>query len=131
MREILRRSEELAKGVRQCHKLLNAYADTPELFRVIRGAPFVDTAAMVVSANWIGHADVQDTAVSILNEEHFLQKLASAQALTDLLHWVRARKYLPVEGEHFKTTARMFEVAEWVLEWYGLDPLLADPFLPL
>lgn len=69
-RELDERSEELEKGVAQCKRLSDAVRADPKLVTLVTNYTIVHVSAAVVSANWIGLANVQDGEVPIINEEH-------------------------------------------------------------
>ena len=57
----------------------------------------------MVSQNWIGYANVQSPEVPIIRADHLIAKLRmTAGSLQSTMEWLKNRKYLPKEGEHFK-----------------------------
>lgn len=129
VRELIDRSKELARGVAQCKRLAAAVRDSPRLLETIPGGPFDDFMTAVVSANWIGFADVQDSEVPIINEEHLMRKIGVASRLSDVLCWLRLRQYLPTEGGDYEVRSRLTQVDTWQLDWYRIKALTED-FMP-
>lgn len=130
-REIDERSEELAKGIQQCKRLMTAIAHAPSLLHAIGSFEVREVAAVVVSANWIGLGNIQDEAIPIVNEDHLVAKVLAADGLAGIVSWLHSRDYLPREGTHFRT--RWFEAQHggYTLEWYGLEPIEREAYLPL
>ena len=121
-REIAERDEELRKGVAQTKKLLRAL-DDPEVAVHAFGFMPQRIAAAVLSANSIGSARAQDSAIAILNEEHFLRKLEAAENLPSVIDWLAERAYLPRPEVHFRYHRQVVKYFDWTLHWYGLEAL--------
>jgi hypothetical protein len=130
-REIDERSDELRKGIKQCKKLMTAVTDDPTLISVIVPFKIVEVASAVVSANWIGLGNIQDETIPIINEEHLIAKIRAANGLVGVLHWLSSRDYLPREGVHYKIEFFQLKHAGYMLDWYGLQAVEAEVYLPL
>jgi len=128
VRELRERSEELSKGIVQCKTLLALARDSSVTLRV-GGGPFRTVAAAVVSANWIGFGNVQDAEIPIINEEHLVRGLQAASTLSQLIGWLHHRDYLPVSDRDYAAVDRPTKVADWVLNWYGIDRIDAHDFI--
>ena len=68
--------------------------------------------------------------VPIINERHFVEKLKTIKALSELSEWLENRSYLPKEGKDFDIDLFEYTIGEWNFTWYGFT-LLEDRFLPL
>ena len=86
---------------------------------------------VVVSENWIGEAKVQSPEVPVIQADHLIAKLKATKSLESTIEWLKARKYLPKEGEHFKMRGITATIGNWSMKWYGLQPLISGEFFPL
>ena len=86
---------------------------------------------VVVSENWIGYADVQSPEVPVIQSDHLIAKLRTAQNLESAIEWLKARKYLPKEGVHFKVDRELVTIGDWTLNAPIVDLLANEPFFPL
>lgn len=131
VREVHARHEDLAKGVSQCLNLMAAFAADPQLIAQTFG---VDNGYLlswiVVSANWIGFAQVQNDRVPIISERHFVAKIEHDQHLSTISAWLEERRYLPIEGRDYVLVNHADRYKNWTVEWYGIRGL-TDDFLPL
>ena len=132
IREVVEKSEEIEKGICQSLKFKRAFASNHEPLLTKLG---IDTSyrleGVVVSENWIGYADVQSPEVPVIRTDHLIAKLKTAVSLRSTMDWLKARKYLPKEGTHFKTIEITPTIGKWSLKWYGIKPLIRDAFFPL
>jgi hypothetical protein len=86
---------------------------------------------VVVSENWIGPKAVQDETVPIVNLTHLTKVLNRMGSLRDVSAWLRERKYLPVEGVHFRVRQGEVRIGEHGVVWWDIEPLITtgyDPF---
>lgn len=132
MREIIEKSEELEKGIFQVIKLKQAFAENhkPLLKRLNIDSSY-SFEGVVVSENWIGHVEVQNPKIPIIRADHLLAKLKATESLQSTMEWLKNRKYLPKEGEHFKIHRFIPRIGKYHLKWYGIKPLIKDAFFPL
>lgn len=131
-KEIVEKSEEIAKGISQLLSLKGAVREGySPLFERLAIDPTYDVRLAVVSANWIGHASVQHPEVPVISEEHLLERLKTKGSLLEVVNWLSERRYLPVEGEHYEIITTTAEVGEWKMNWYGINPLISDNILKL
>lgn len=129
-KEIIEKSEEIAKGISQLLLLKEAVREGySTLFERLAIDPTYDVHLAVVSANWIGHAPVQHHEVPVISEEHFLETLEMRGSLSEVASWLSERRYLPVEGEHYEIITTTAKVGEWEMNWYGISPLIPDNIL--
>lgn len=130
--EIITRTEDLKKGVSQIN-LIRSTAN--EGFQPLFDKLAIDTSYRlgfaVVSVNWIGFEDVQDVNVPIINQRHLVSKIKHENLLSPVMEWLNKRAYLPTEGVEYKIVQEEAKLANWTLDWYGIKPLIQDPFLPL
>ena len=131
VRELRDRSEDLSKGIAQCKTLLALATDNPGCLARISRRPFCIVAAAVVSANWVGLANIQDCDIPIITEEHLVLKLEAANTLSEVIAWLRAHAYLPVAGRDYMVVDRPTRVEDWTLEWYRIERVGGTDFMPL
>lgn len=129
-RELAHRSEEVRKGVNQCKAVREAIQANRSLLDVMT-QDVRDVLCIVISANSIGMGHVQDADVPVINEVHFIEELAIARGLDEVIEWLRTRSYLPVEGRDYESLKPMVPFFSWELEWYGFRWLRNSNFLPL
>ena len=126
IREIIQRSEELAKGVSQAKKILRKYLDNDK--RLIEQVLNIDSsyvfAVGVGSRNWIGHFDVQDEDVPIIKVKHFLEKIKELGSLKAGLTWLNGREYLPKVGVDYEVVLAESKLGKWSTTWYGIKPII-------
>lgn len=130
IREILERTKELKKGVSQLLLLKEALIKGFDFFAAKLGIDITyKIQPVLVSANWIGFSNVQSADVPIINVDHFLKKIAEENNLASVADWLSAKRYLPVEGQHYQIVERNAQVGKWKVKWYGIKPLIADSLL--
>ena len=131
-RERIEKSEEIEKGVSQVLQLKQAFADDYkqllEKLQIDSGYRF---EGVVVSENWIGYANVQSPEIPVIRANHLIAKIKATESLESAMEWLKNRKYLPKEGEHFKVHRPTTRIGNWTLKWYGIEPLIHDAFFPL
>ena len=131
-RERIEKSEEIAKGVSQVTRLKQAFANNHEpLLNKLKIDSSYRLEGVVVSENWIGYADVQSPEVPVIQSDHLIAKLRTAQNLESAVEWLKARKYLPKEGEHFKVIQETVTIGDWTLNAPTIEFLSDEPFFPL
>ena len=131
-RERIEKSKELAKGICQVHKLKRAFANSSKLLleKLEIDANYRLDGA-VVSQNWIGYANVQSQEIPVIRAEHLIEKLKATESLESTMNWLKAREYLPKEGEHFEIRRPSTTIGNWTVNWYGIRSLISDAFFPL
>lgn len=131
-REIIEKSEEIRKGISQVRQLQNAFADNHQpLLKKLNIDSSYRIAGVVVSQNWIGHATAQSDDIPVIQAAHLIAKLKNTKDLGSVIEWLKARKYLPEEGKHFKVHRTTATIGNWSLKWYGIEALIKDAFFPL
>ena len=131
-RERIEKSEEIEKGVSQVLKLKRAFAnDHKPLLEKLKIDSSYRLEGIVVSDNWIGYANVQSPEIPVIRADHLIAKFKATESLESAMEWLKNRKYLPKEGEHFKVHRPTTRIGNWTLKWYGIEPLISDAFFPL
>jgi len=121
IREVVARSEELAKGVVQAKKIIDAFgARNGRLFELLGIDETYEFLAVVGSVNFIGRHAVQHEDVPIVRLWHLASELRRRGNLRDVLGWLRSRSYLPNERD-FSIRPFSFEVGGWRSSWYGIS----------
>ena len=131
-REIIEKSKEIEKGISQIQKLKQAYTNNHKLLlEKLNIDSSYRLEGIVVSQNWIGNAEVRSPEVPVIRVDHLIAKLKVTNSLRSTMDWLQTRKYLPIEGKHFKIVKRTYTIGKWYLKWYRIKPLTNDPFFPL
>ena len=131
-REIIEKSEEVKKGISQIQKFKQAYADNnQQLLEKLNIDSNYKLEGVVVSENWIGNGNVQSPDVPVIRSNHLIAKLKTTDSLRSTMEWLKDRKYLPKEGEHFKVHSTTSTIGKWRVKWYSIQLLNRDVFFPL
>jgi len=124
IREIEHRTTELARGVKQC-KLINALFGQHDE-RLIKSVLGIESDYLFFSAvgsvNWIGFGDVQDADVPIIKVMHLVNRIVESGSLAEAIEWLKARAYLPKEGEDYSIVPMEISCGAWSATWYGVKP---------
>ncbi|MFJ2458025.1 hypothetical protein ACIOVC_05655 [Pseudomonas neuropathica] len=122
IREVIERSIELTKGVKQC-KAINALFSKRDK-RLTRDILNIDesyrTSTFVGSRNWIGHSDIWSLDVPVVKVWHFVKELINQGNLANTLDWVESRNYLPVNGKDYWIVPVDIKTGTWKSQWYGV-----------
>ena len=126
-RERIEKSKEIKKGISQVLKLKQAFADN---HRPLLDKLNIDSnyrlEGVVVSQNWIGYANAQSPEAPVIRADHLIAKLKTAESLQSTIEWLKDRKYLPKEGEHFKIVdGDPLTIGNWCLKSPEIE-LLGD-----
>ncbi len=123
-REIIERSEEIAKGVSQSRKLKEYHARcASHLEQLLDIEPGFRFYFAVASKNSVGLSIVQDDDVPVVRASHLVQQILDV-GVSQACEWLESRRYLPIEGEHFDRVELTHEVADRTLRWYAIRPLV-------
>ena len=130
--ERIYKSKEIKKGISQVLKLKQAFSDNyePLLERLNIDSSYRLEGA-VVSENWIGYGNVQSPDVPVIRANHLITKLNVTDSLQSTMGWLKDRKHLPKEGEHFIVCRPITRIGNWHLKWYGIQDLCRSVFFPL
>ena len=132
IREVIEKSEEIEKGISQLRKLKDAFVNNhAPLLKKLGIDSSYRLEGVVVSENCVGHPKVQSPEVPVIQADHLIAKLRATEPLESTMEWLKARKYLPKEGEHFEVCKRVVTIGNWSVRWYAIEPLISDPFFPL
>jgi hypothetical protein len=124
-REVINKSEEIRKGVKQARSLLTAWAlPSAPLHAALKTNSSYSVLCALVSATSIGSIDVQDPAIPIVNLPHLLRQLGRSRELPATVEWLRARRYLPVEGRDYRVVEFLSTVGDWSVRWYGIQAMI-------
>ena len=128
-RKIIEKSEEVKKGISQIQKFKQAYADNnQQLLEKLNIDSNYKLEGVVVSENWIGNGNVQSPDVPVIRSNHLIAKLKTTDSLRSTMEWLKDRKYLPKEGEHFKVHSTTSTIGKWRVKWYSIQLLNRDVF---
>ena len=131
-RERIEKSEEIAKGISQVHRLKEAFDNNHELLlNKLKINSSYRFEGVVVSENWIGDAQIQSPKIPVIQAFHLIEKLTATESLASAMEWLKDRKYLPTEGEHFKVDTETVTIGNWTLNSPAIDLLIDEPFFPL
>ena len=131
-REIIEKCEEIEKGISQVIELKRAFTNNSEpLLNKLKIDSSYRIEGVVVSENWIGDARVQSAEIPVIQSDHLIEKLNTVSTLQSAIEWLKARKYLPAEGEHFSVGEDTIEIGRWTLNAPTVDILAREPFFPL
>ena len=132
VREAIEKSQEIEKGIYQLIQLRKAFSkNNRALLEKLKIDTSYELLGVVVSANSIGHAEVQSTDVPVIRKDHLVAKLENTLSLKAVIDWLKKRKYLPIEGEHYEVHRITTKVGNYGLEFYEIKPLINEAFFPL
>ena len=131
-RELNEKSKEIEKGVSQVLKLKHAFANHSEvLLKKLNIDSSYRLEGVVASENWIGEAPVQSAEIPVIQSDHLIGELKAVGTLESAIEWLKARKYLPTEGEHFAVGEETIAIGNWTLNAPTADTLTREAFFPL
>jgi hypothetical protein len=129
VREVLNRSDDLKKGVSQAKLLKAAFSDgTDVVQKTLKVASDFKCKCALVSHNWIGGHSVQDDEVPIITLRHLQAALKKAESLADVTAWLAERRYLPIEGVHFRVVSNEVSIGENSTVWWDIEPLISGTY---
>ena len=131
-RERINKSKEIKKGICQTLTLKQAFARNHEpLLEKLNIDSSYKLEGVVVSENWIGYGNVQAPNVPVIRANHLIEKLKTTDSLRSTMQWLKDRKYLPKEGEHYLISRPVTKIGDWNLKWFGIQDLNWNVFFPL
>jgi hypothetical protein len=132
IREVIEKTEELKKGVRQLIALKRAFEDNhhPLLGKLRIDATYA-LYLVLASENWIGHSNAQHPEVSIIKTAHIIGKLEASRDLRETGEWLQHREYLPINTAQYEVIETKSTINNWTINWYGIKPLVTNEFFPL
>jgi hypothetical protein len=127
--QVLKRGEELKKGVSQAKRLRTAFREgTNAMLRALNIPPDFECRCAVVSYNWVGGRMVQDDEVPIITLRHLLEALEEAENLARLAEWLADGRYLPTEGVHFRVVSKEISIGQYGTVWWDIEPLISGKY---
>ena len=130
--ERINKSKEIKKGISQVLKLKQAFAENHKfLLEKLNIDSSYSLEGVVVSENWIGYGNVQSAEVPVIRANHLIEKLKTTNSLRCTMQWLKDRKYLPKEREHYLVSRPAIRIGDWNLKWYGIQDLCGRVFFPL
>ncbi len=130
--ERINKSKEIKDGIAQVLKLRQMALDNYEpLLKRLNIDSSYRLEGVVVSENWIGYGNVQLPEVPVIRANHLIEKLKTTDSLRSTMDWLKERKYLPEEGEHFTVSRPKTRIGNWCLKWYAIQDHCGSVFFPL
>lgn len=130
VREVIEKSEEIQKGVSQLLGLSDAMDRNPQpFFYALQIDASYKRVFVVASDSFIGMRSVQHPKVPVVRHRHLVRKANLLGSLGKLSTWLLERKYLPIEGKHYKVMEETWRIGRWGIKWYGIKPLVTEEFL--
>lgn len=121
VREVIEKSEEIAKGISQVRGLKQAVTeDTLTFFQPLQIDSSYRLVFAVASDSFVGIAAVQDAVVPVLQHRHLVAKAKTLSSLSGLCDWLINRQYLPIEGKHYKIKTQVWKVGRGVCNGMAL-----------
>ncbi len=121
VREILARSEELRRGVKQSNQIARMFRENDSrLMALLDIDHSYDFLTMVGSVNFIGGHRVQHVDVPITKLWHLAAEIQSLGSLSAAVGWLRSRAYLPQKDIDYKVTEVDIRSGDWESRWYGI-----------
>ncbi len=125
--EIIDKSKEIARGIRQVRTRQASASSSPEPLLTALG--ITNTYRVfwaVASETSIGAVWVQAADVPVVNTSHLVARLITAQSLFRVCEWLEHREYLPQEGRDYSTVDIDIPIGAWSLAWFGIKVLTAE-----
>ena len=91
-------------------------------------APDFRCECAVVSHNWIGGHAAQDDEVPIITLRHMKAALRESESVADVTAWLAERRYLPIEGVHFRVVSSDISIGENSTVWWDIEPLISGTY---
>lgn len=122
IREVIQRSEEVKKGVKQAKKITEAWdANDNRLVTDILGIDnSFDFLAVVAPVTSIGNPSSQDVSIPVIKTWHLINEILKVGDLGKVMEWLRNREYLPRSGADFKIEQIKITSGKWSSVWYGI-----------
>jgi hypothetical protein len=124
-REVRDRSEEIRRGIEQLRIRKELARIFPGPLRALIGVG--DQYRLnwaVASETSVGANYVQSPDVPVINARHLISKLCRDRSLTKSCFWLDERRYLPIEGVHYREVEVESKIGKFILEWYGITDLI-------
>lgn len=126
-REMIQKSEEIVKGIKQVKKLREYFKNNKEsIEKKFNINSDYDYTFLLISENFTGLSAIQVKDVPVINRLHLIKKIKDQQSLRDVSFWLKQRNYLPTEAVHFKIHIFNYKVGKWSISNEGYEPLIED-----
>lgn len=129
VREIYDRRKELMKGIAQIQRRVEVVGNSCQSSRCFLSIKPKVIYGAVVSKNWIGDSMVEREAWPVISLDHLISKIHSSSDLLSTIDWLRERKHLPIQGEHFIVERSQVIIDKWNTEWYGVRALKVGDYV--
>jgi hypothetical protein len=128
IREVIEKSEEIAKGVAQQEVLARELQKRPQpILDALSIGPDYQLLLAVASSNTIGLPEVQSSTIPVVNAQHLVRQLLKTNSLATVVDWLAQRKYLPEEGKDFRVLTTSSHIGPWELTWRGVELTTDEP----
>lgn len=122
IREVISRSEELAKGVVQAKKIAASFQGNDSSIMSLLGLDSdYEFMSVVGSVNFIGHHAIQEKDVPIIKVWHLASQIRKMGGLFPVMAWLKSGAYLPRKDVDYKVREVAISCGEWSSKWYGID----------
>lgn len=123
-REVIEKSDEIMKGVKQLISIKNCYQESPKiLHKFLNIDDTYSVSFIVISANFIGFDFAQNPEIPVIFVDDFIKNIVKSEKLEDFLDWLTSREYLPKEGIDYELNNNFSQIGKWKLDWYSIKPL--------
>ncbi len=130
IREMIDRSSELARGVKQALKIKKCFVDRdPRLFKLLDVDETFDFLTVVGSENFIGRSSVQHPEVPIIKIWHLISIILEFEELGRVMAWLRNKEFLPKLGVDFYVPEMDVSLGIWHSKWYGIAYVEGSKFI--
>lgn len=131
-REVIQKTKEIVKGIRQIEILIeyfdSAKATIDDKLNITSDYNFM---FIVISENFIGLSSVHVKEIPVISRSHIIHKIKEEESLKNVVAWLKEKKYLPIEGIHFKTATGQYKVGEWSIQNKGYVSLIRKSLIYL
>ena len=131
-REMIQKTEEIDKGIKQIEKLRKIYDSDKNIFcdklNISSDYDFVFT---VISDNFIGLSSVHVKEIPVITRSHLTHKINEKKSLKNVVTWLKQKNYLPIEGIHFKTDISHHKLGDWSIPIVGHVSLIRTSLIYL
>lgn len=122
IREVIQRSEEVKKGIRQAKKIAALWdANDKQLVNdILEIDDSFDFLAVVAPVTSIGNPSSQDVSVPVIKTWHLIEEILKVDDLGIVMEWLRNKDYLPKRDVDFKIEEVEITSGNWSSVWYGI-----------
>jgi hypothetical protein len=133
--EVIERTATQKKAVSQIAKLIAFAHDHPEqlwrtCFPTLPPPKEIQVTGCVVIRGFAGVAPLAPADPPVIPEQVLRETAKHVSTLKDLIEWIQSRKYLPVEGVHFRQIEETVKFDELSVIWGGFNTLSPPKLYP-